>query len=46
MSVIPALRRLRQENHEFGASLGYIVKACLRTQRPGMGVQVCNPSYS
>jgi hypothetical protein len=31
MPIIPALRRLRQENHEFEARLGYIVKfeACL-----------------
>jgi hypothetical protein len=26
MSVIPACRRLRQEDSEFKASLGYIVK--------------------
>jgi hypothetical protein len=25
-SVIPTLGRLRQENHEFGVSLGYIVR--------------------
>jgi hypothetical protein len=30
MPVISALERLRQENHEFEGTLGYIVKACLK----------------
>jgi hypothetical protein len=30
MSVIPALRKLRQEDYEFEASLGCKVKICLK----------------
>jgi hypothetical protein len=30
MILIPALRRLRQENSEFEDSLGYIVISCLK----------------
>jgi hypothetical protein len=30
MSVIPALRRLRQEDLKFQASLGYMVRLCLK----------------
>jgi hypothetical protein len=32
MSVIPALGKLRQENCKFEASLGFIVRACLKKQ--------------
>jgi hypothetical protein len=28
--AIPAFQRLRQEEHEFQASLGYVVKLCLK----------------
>jgi hypothetical protein len=30
MPVIPVLRRLKQETHEFEATLGYIVRSCLK----------------
>jgi hypothetical protein len=29
MSVIPALGRLKQENHDYEATLGYIARPCL-----------------
>jgi hypothetical protein len=32
MPVIPALRRLRQENSKFEANLGYKVRSCLKKQ--------------
>jgi hypothetical protein len=33
MFIILALRRLRQKDHEFEASLAYIVKSCLKKER-------------
>jgi hypothetical protein len=32
MALSPALRKLRQENSEFEASLGYIVRPCLKNK--------------
>jgi hypothetical protein len=31
--VITALRRLRQEDHEFEVSLGYVVKCCVNKKK-------------
>jgi hypothetical protein len=31
--VIPALRKLRQEDHKFKVSLGYIERPCLEKKR-------------
>jgi hypothetical protein len=31
--ITPALRRLKQEDHEFEVSLGYIVRPCLKISK-------------
>jgi hypothetical protein len=33
MPVIPALQRLRQEDHEFEVSLSYIERLCLKKKK-------------
>jgi hypothetical protein len=33
MPIIPALRRLRQENTDFGTSLSYVVRSCLKINK-------------
>jgi hypothetical protein len=51
MPIILAPRRSRQEDHEFKASLGYIVRSYLpvskREKKKGLDAvaQACNPSY-
>jgi hypothetical protein len=44
--VILALRRQRQEAHEFKTSLKYRIRSCLKKKRPSVMVTTCNPSYS
>jgi hypothetical protein len=44
MSVIPKLRRLRQEELEFQASLGYIVDSQKQKQKLGAVAHNCTDS--
>jgi hypothetical protein len=54
--VIPAFRRLRQKACKFKASLGYIVRPCLKISKQtnkqktmfnwALVAHTCNPSYS
>jgi hypothetical protein len=32
-TIIPAFGRLRQEDHEFKTSLGYVAKPCLKKRK-------------
>jgi hypothetical protein len=41
--VIPALRRLRQKDHNFKASLGQTVKPCLKNNKTMAGCQWLSP---
>jgi hypothetical protein len=36
LSVIPAFGRLRQENHMFKATLGYLARSCVRKKYTGL----------
>jgi hypothetical protein len=47
MSIIPTLESLRQEDHKFEVTLGYIVKPCLNSKKSqALVVHIYNPSYS
>jgi hypothetical protein len=45
MPIIPALRRLRQEDHEFGARWGYMVKSCLKNKATILASYIANVGY-
>jgi hypothetical protein len=46
MSIIPALGRLRQEDHELEASLGYIVRPCLKKRKRKKSEQIIHNSQN
>jgi hypothetical protein len=41
MPVIPALRRLRQEDLEFKAMLGYVLRLCLKIKQKFGRTKLC-----
>jgi hypothetical protein len=45
-TIIPALRRLRQEDHNFKASLGYIGKPCPKTKKRKVDKRKCRGKSS
>jgi hypothetical protein len=44
MSIISALRRLRQEDSQVNISLGYIAKSCVKKTGRVLVAHACNPS--
>jgi hypothetical protein len=46
MPIIPALGKLRQEDHELQASLGYLVRPCLKTKTNPHTTATANPVFS
>jgi hypothetical protein len=43
MPITPALRRLRQEDHEFNISLGFMARPCLKKNQPNKQQPKKNP---
>jgi hypothetical protein len=40
MSIIPALKRLSQEDYEFNANLSYMVRLCLKNRLKKMSISI------